>query len=76
MRNIMFPIVNPVLERVPLSEYIDRVATDLVTGRLYLDGKPVERFTGITIEVADDATDEQIAQAMIDAYQNGGNDEH
>lgn len=77
MRRITFPIVNPELDRVPLNEYLDRVHYDWFgTGQVYLDGQPVDRFKALTVEVPDDATDEQIAQIMIDTYRNGGTDEH
>ncbi len=63
MRTIHFPVSNPALDEVPFDERWKRITLDEM-GRLYLDGELTARYLTESIEVADDATDEQIRQAV------------
>ncbi len=63
MRTIYFPVSNHELDAVPFDQYLERIGVD-GSGHFYLDGKPIERYLTGSIEVADDATDEQVRQAL------------
>lgn len=68
MRTIIYAYPNPVLDAVPLNEYLERISYD-ADGQMYLDGNPIERFSQGEVQVPDDATKEDIAAAVRAAEQ-------